>query len=102
MAKSKEVIIDEIVEHILERGGDYGQWYVGRGHGLDARDLLFHAHHVREKGDRWIHRRADSSTTAKEIARYFTTTLSTDGASDAPVANADTVYAYRKAPHTSP
>ena len=101
MSKSKDEIINEIREHISDRGGDYSNWYVGRETCSNARQQLFSAHHVRQKGDCWIHRRADSSTTAREIESYFIAHLHTDGKNEAGEA-ADTIYAYRKAPHTTP
>ncbi len=100
MAKSKQQIIDEITAHIQKRGGAFPDWYVGTG--STARNRLFRGHKVRQKGDRWIHRRADSPQAAREVENYFVSTLSTDGPAapggDAAVA----VYAYKKSPHTKP
>jgi len=96
---SKQQIIDDVNEYIRERGGGYGAWYVGIS--IDARDRLFNGHKVREKGDSWIYRQANSSTTAREIEDHFVNTLGTDGGTgggDYP----HEVYAYKKAPHTSP
>ena len=100
MTKSKQQIIDDITAHIQKRGGAYGDWYVGIS--SHARDRLFSAHKVHEKGDRWIHRRAPSQEAAREIENYFLSNLAADGHTAEGENSASTVYAYRKAPHTMP
>jgi hypothetical protein len=99
MARSKQQIIDDIKAHIQKRGGSFGAWYVSTT--KDARTRLFGEHHVKQKGDRWIRRKAGSSETAREVAEHLVRTLATDGKADGD-ASADMVYAYRKAPHTRP
>ncbi|MGB9625254.1 MAG: hypothetical protein ACPMAQ_10365 [Phycisphaerae bacterium] len=99
MTKSKQQIIDEITTHIRKRGGEPGTWYVGTSN--DSRAALFDQHKVKEKGDRWIRRRADSAIVAREVQEHFVSTLATDGKA-AVGETAHMVYAYRKAPHTRP
>jgi len=110
MTKSKEQIIEDIRAHIQKRGGGYDEWFIGTGDA--ARECLFKNHGVKEKGDRWILRRADSTRTAHDVVDYFVNILSMDysqaadaavaGTATATAAPADAVYAYRKAGHTRP
>ncbi len=97
--KSKQQIIEDIATHIRKRGGHADTWFVGTS--PDARAALFGQHKVKEKGDRWIGRRADSAVAAREVQRHFIDTLATDGKAVFDEA-ADMVYAYKKAPHTWP
>lgn len=99
MAKSKQQIIEEITTHIRKRGGKPGTWYVGTSD--DPRALLFDRHKVKEKGDRWIRRRAQSAIVAREVQQHFVSVLATDGKA-ALEDSARMVYAYKKAPHTRP
>ena len=100
MIKSKQEIIKDINTYILKGGGRYSDWYVGIS--KDARDRLFSSHNVKEEGDLWIFSSASSSQVAREIENYFINSLRTDGGTGGGDVNADIVYAYKKAPHTSP
>jgi len=100
MAKSEEEIKSDIKAYIQKSGSGYGAWYVGIS--KDARDRLFRGHGVHEKGDLWIWRQAQSSTVARNIEAYFVNTLDTDGAPGGGDKDADYVYAYKKAAHTTP
>ncbi len=100
MVKSKQQIIDEVSEHIRARGGAASDWYVGTSACASA--SLFTDHKVKRDGDRWIHRRAGSPEAAREIQVHFVKVLATDGRIDAGGSAGDRVYAYRKAPHTTP
>lgn len=98
--KSKEDIIHDLDAYMQEGGGKYSAWYVGIA--SDARDRLFNDHKVKENGDLWIYRRTNFSGVAREIQEYFVNSLGTDGGSGRGVVLTDTVYAYKKAPHTNP
>lgn len=99
--KSKEQIIEDIRAHMQKRGGAYGDWFVGIG--VRGREQLFQDHGVREKGDRWILRRADSPRVAHDVLDYFVNILATDTAEEDPAGGAArVVYAYRKSEHTRP
>lgn len=100
MVKNNQQIIEDIRMHMQKRGGEYGEWYVGVG--TSARDSLFNEHHVKQKGDRWILRRADSARAAREVLDYFANILATDGPAAPGDVAADAVYAYRKTAHTKP
>lgn len=69
MAKSKEEIIEDIEDHIANRGGDLDEWYVGIA--AKPRERLFDDHSVDEDNGFWIHRRASSDSVAREIEQYF-------------------------------
>ncbi len=97
--KSTQQIIDDITTHIRKRGGHPDTWFVGTS--ASARSALFGQHEVKEKGDRWIGRRADSAVVAREVQKHFVETLATDGKTVIDEA-ANMVYAYKKAPHTRP
>ena len=100
MVKTNQQIIEDIRTHMQKRGGEYGDWCVGIG--SSARDSLFNEHHVKQKGDRWILRRAGSALAAREVMDYFASILATDCAAAPSDVAADAVYAYLKAAHTRP
>ena len=100
MAKSEEEIKSDIEAYVLKGGGSYSAWYVGIS--KDARDRLFNGHGVHEKGDWWIYSQAQSSAAARNVEVYFVNTLNTDGAPGGGDKDADYVYAYKKAAHTTP
>jgi len=100
MAKSEEEIKSDIKAQIEGGGSGYRAWYVGIS--KDARDRLFSGHGVREQGDWWIYRQAQSSAAARNVEAYFVNTLDTDGAPGGGDKDADYVYAYKKAAHTTP
>ena len=99
MADSEEKIKSEIKEYIAKYGGAYAAWYVGVSG--DARDRLFNGHGVDEQTDAWIWLPATSSAAARRVEAYF----HEFGAAGDPGAGdeqADQVYAYKKAAHTTP
>ena len=101
MAYSREQIIEDLKGHIEKSSVQHwNRWYVGVT--KDARNRLFSEHGVREKGDWWIFRAAESSEIAREIEAYFVRDLGTDGGRGGGDITADTVYAYKKTPHTDP
>ena len=100
MAADKQTIIDEIEAHINKRGGSFIDWYVGIT--KNARDRLFTDHRVKEKGDCWIHQKANSSQIARDVEDYFVNSVGTDGGPGGGDDTADIVYAYKKAAHTKP
>lgn len=98
MLVSANPIVIEIKAYIMKCGGGWGQWYVGIA--ADARDRLFSDHRVREDGDAWIRRTADTHQEARQIEDYFVNTLSTRGGTGGGNATTRSVYAYRIAAHT--
>ncbi len=99
MAKSKETIMSEIKQYIINGGGSYSGWYVGIA--ADPRQRLFTDHGVNEKEGLWIFRECDISTLAREIEEYFVNTLGTDGGSGGGDYSTKYVYAYKKTPSTT-
>lgn len=98
---ASETEIKQAIEgHMAKCGGTYREWYVGIA--ADPRDRLFNGHGVREKGDAWILRRAESAEVARRVERYFVKTLGTDGGPGGGDASTKAVYAYKKNAHTSP
>ncbi len=100
MAKDESTIKTEIKNHITSEGGAYSNWYVGIA--KDARQRLFEDHKVKEKGDAWIHRQAESDDVARKIEDYFVNTLKTDGNPGGGDEKTVFVYAYKKQSHTDP
>jgi len=100
MTESEEEIKSGIKAFMQAHGGSYSAWYVGVS--KDPRDRLFNDHGVDEKGDWWIYSQAQSSTAARNVEAHFVDTLNTDGASGGGDKDADYVYAYKKAAHTTP
>lgn len=100
MPKTNQQVIEEIKTHIRKRGGEYRDWYVGVG--TKGHEALFSRHRVREKGDRWICRKASTPQAACEIRDHFVRELSADGEGGPGAKAARMVYAYRKASHTQP
>lgn len=99
MRKSQQQIIEDITGHIHKRGGKPDAWYVGTC--ASTRKTLFGQHKVKQKGDRWIRRRAESAAVAREVQQHFIKSCATDG--KATIGDTATiVYAYKKAPHTKP
>jgi len=100
MADSREKIIRDIRNYIRRHGGGPKGWYVGIS--SDPRTRLSSGHGVREKGDAWIYRTANSSQVAREIEGYFVTVFGTDGGLGGGDLSTNKVYAYKKARHTDP
>ena len=69
MAKSKDEIIEDIEGHMVKRGGDIDDWYVGIA--AKPRERLFDDHSVDEKNGVWIHRRASSDSVARDVEKHF-------------------------------
>ena len=99
MIKDKNIIINDIKNHISKNGGSYSDWYVGIA--TNPKDRLFQDHNVNQNGDAWIFRQAESESIAREIEDYFVNTLNTDGGTGGGD-NPDSVYAYKKKSHTDP
>jgi len=80
-------------------GGGFSEWFIGVAADPDQR--LFAHHRVRKYGDWWLRRRAVSREAALAVYCYFTRARGMAGeVEDHPAA--DSVYAFRKEPHTSP
>ena len=93
-----EDIIDEIEGHIENRGGAFSSWYVGIA--ADARDRLFNDHSVEEEADKWIIRKATSSSVARTVEKYFIEEKGTKGGPGGGDENSKFVYAYKIQRHT--
>ena len=91
-------MIADIKGHIEGNGGRFSSWYVGIA--ADARDRLFDDHSVREEGDAWIFRRAQSSAIAREIENFFVDTKGTKGDPGGGDEKSRFVYAYKIKSHT--
>lgn len=99
MVKDKQTIIADIKDYMAKGKGQYSDWYVGIA--SVPRDRLFNDHSVKEKGDYWILREAESESAARDIEKYFTDVLKTDGGTGGGV-NPQSVYAYKKRSNTNP
>ncbi len=93
MAKTKQQIIEDIRGYIQKRGGKPGEWQVDVGTNQRAR--LFKAHDIRERGDCWIVRRAESPQAAREASIDLAGTLRR-AVSKSSAESGDFVYAFRK------
>ena len=98
MAKTRAEIIAEIEDHIEDRGGPFGKWYVGIA--ADAQDRLFNDHSVKKEGDVWKFCRAASSAEARKIEKYFIDTKGTQGGPGGGDESLVFVYAYKIKSHT--
>src|SRR5512146_2871189 len=94
MAKTKQQIIEDIRGYIQKRGGKPGEWQVDVG--TKERACLFKAHDIRERGDCWIVRRAESPQAAREASIDLSGSLRS-AVSGTAAESADFVYAFRKA-----
>ena len=97
MAQTNQQIINDIETHINKCGGSYFSWYVGIA--ANAKERLI-AHDVDKEA--YIYRTAASSQDARQIERYFTQTLSTDGGTGGGDQSTNMVYAYKKSQSTNP
>ena len=97
MATSKQRIIRDIEDYIRKGGVGYAAWYVGISR--NAKNRL--NQHGICKDDWWICRTTTSAAVAREIEEYFLK-KGTDGGPGGGATSADTVYVYKKAPHTDP
>ena len=97
---SEEQIKKDVKDYIEGNGGKYSSWYVGIAD--NPRERLFDGHGVKEEGDLWIYRTAESSTEARRIEKYFVEQLGTDGGTGGGDEKTKAVYAYLKNSHTSP
>ncbi len=97
---TKQQLAIEIKAHIDKEGGPYNTWYVGITG--DPKTRLFTEHRVREKGDWYIWRWAQTAQEAREVESYFVNTLKTDGAGGGGDDESSCVYAYKKTRNTTP
>jgi hypothetical protein len=100
MAKTESDIIEYIKNYIEAYGGEYSLWYVGIAE--NPRERLIKAHRVDIDNDLWIFSTAQSADAARSIEQYFIEILGTDGARGRVDDNTQSVYAYKKSPHTDP
>jgi len=100
MVKDKDAIIDDIKNYIAENGGSYSDWYVGIA--SKPKERLFQDHKVKENTATWIYQKTESANIARSIEDYFVNTLGTDGGTGGGDDSTDSVYAYKKFPHTDP
>jgi len=89
MAKTKQEIIDDILNHIHKNSTDSDYWYVGITKDIEER--LFTFHNVTSC---YIYRQAPSSKIAREIETYFLE-LGADGGSGGGDDDSSFVYAYK-------
>lgn len=94
MPRTKQQIIEDIRTYIERRGGEPGEWHVGVG--TNERARLFKDHRVKERGDWWIVRRAESPQVAREAWNDLAGTLKTATSGTSSGNAADFVYAFRK------
>jgi hypothetical protein len=92
MAKTKQEIIDDIMNYILENDPNDDDWYVGITKDIEER--LFSFHNVKKDGGAWIYRKASSSKIAREIESHFLE-LGADGGTGGGDDDSDIVYAYK-------
>ncbi|MGB9003771.1 MAG: hypothetical protein WCC52_08205 [Nitrosotalea sp.] len=91
-------LIQEIKDHIASRGGSNSEWYVGIA--KDPEQRLFVDHNVNKDTDKWIHRKASSSTIARNVEGHFINKLHTDGDVGGGDDTTIHVYAFRENSHT--
>ena len=100
MAKSKEVIIQEIMDHMnnsCPKGTPYKKLYIGIA--ADATDRLFKDHSVDREKDIWIYRTASSDSVAREIEKHFIN-LGFDGGPGGGDDDTKMVYCFLQNSHT--
>ena len=97
---STEEEIKAVIEgHITKNRGSYASWYVGVS--ADPQKSLFGDHGVRQKGDAWIFRQAQTSSMAQSVEKYFSD-HGADGSVDTGDDDSKFVYAFKKYRHTMP
>ena len=100
MAKSKEDIINDIVEHFgLTRNSKYSRYNIGITNDINRR--LFTEHAVDKDKDAWIYRTANSKFCAQEVEEYFLD-LGMDGDTGGGKDDTIIVYCYMMNEHTNP
>ena len=97
MAKSKSEILNDFQDFMNRYGANYRDWCVGTS--ADPKTQLFSVHKFKT-GDKGLFRQAGSEIQVAEIAEFFTN-LGAKG-DDGVNRGADYVYAYKRAPHTTP
>lgn len=99
MSYTKQQIIADIDEYMVQHGGPNSAWYVGIA--SNARDRLFDGHNVSENGGVWIYSQATSASVAREVEKAYLD-AGCDGGSGGGDASTLYVYAYRKTRSTNP
>ncbi len=99
MVTTTHQVFNEIKEYIKGKGGRYQDWYAGTT--SDIRYSLFLEHHVSEKQDLWIYRKCPDIRGAKRIKEVLLV-LGCKGRADEWDVSANSVFAYRKSPNTTP
>lgn len=100
MEDSDNELVKQVKGFIDRHGNVYPGWYVGITEA--PRRRLFDEHGVDEDNDLWIFESASSHEAARAIEKYFTEGLGTDGGPGGGDEDAETVYSYKKEPHTDP
>lgn len=98
MPKPYETIVTEISAYIENNGAKYPSWYVGVA--KNPRERLFEDHKVREEGDAWIFREAESREVADRVEGYFVQVKKAQGGPGGGDEESASVYAYLTGPHT--
>lgn len=100
MAKSKETIISEIMDHMnncCPDGTSYKKLYIGIA--ADATERLFKGHSVDREKDIWIYRTASSDDVAREIEKHFID-LGFDGGPGGGDEDSKQIYCFMQNSHT--
>lgn len=92
MAKTRQVVKQEIKDFIDKQGKNYSDWYVGIA--ADPKDRLFNGHGVDKENGTWIHRECMSCDGAREVEDYFLNTIGTNGGPGGGDDDTCHVYAY--------
>jgi len=96
---TKQQIVNEISDYMKKCGGVYREWYIGIS--SDARNRLFNGHGVKENGDYWIYRGADTNQDARDVEQTFLKAGCAGGTGGGDWTS-KSVYAYKKNSHTNP
>ena len=100
MPEPREKILVDIRQFMQKHGGSHGDYYVGVTD--EVRTSLFIDRAVQECGDTWTYGEATSPQSAQYIGDFCVNRYDTDGGNDGADVGMRFVYAYKKAPHTTP
>ena len=100
MAKSEQIILQEILAHINKEGGPYNTWYTGITSNVDSR--LHGDHNVPREGHWFITRPAENNEAARRIELTLIEQYGTDGGPGGGEYDSTVVYSYKKTSITDP
>jgi hypothetical protein len=98
MAYSLKKIVDEIIEYIEKRGGNFQSWYVDVS--ADPERKLFNDHKVNAAKELWIVKETGNELNARNTVNFIITEFGTDGGTKDEAGKY--IYAYRKTAATNP